>query len=138
MFHLPQALRQGFRTLAHTRGLAIVAILSLGVAVNVAVFAVVYAVLVRPLPHPDPDRLVAISSRNLTDGREHQMAPLDFFDFERQSSSFDRIAAYYPPGFTLTGSSAAERVPGARVTSGIFDVFGVQPMLGRGFLPEED
>jgi hypothetical protein len=95
MFQLPQALRHGFRSLGHTRGLAVVAILSLGVAVNVAVFAVVYAVLVRPLPHPDADRLVAIWSRSLTDGREHQMAPLDFFDFERQSSSFDRIAAYY-------------------------------------------
>lgn len=138
MFQLPQALRQGFRSLGHTRGLAVVAILSLGVAVNIAVFAVVYAVLVRPLPHPDADRLVAIWSRSLTDAREHQMAPLDFFDFERQSSSFDRVAAYYPPGFTLTGTSAAERVPGARATSGIFDVFGVKPMLGRGFRPQED
>ena len=69
MFHLPQALvrASGHR---HARGLAIVAILSLGVGVNVAVFAVVHAVLLRPLPHPDADRLVAIWSRDLTSGRE--------------------------------------------------------------------
>jgi putative ABC transport system permease protein len=138
MFHSPQALRNGIRMLGSARGLAIVAVLSLGIAVNVAVFSVVHAVLVRPLPHPDPGRLVAIASRDLTDGREHQMAPLDFFDFERQSSSFDRIAAYYPPGFTITGNSAAERVAGARATSGIFTVFGVRPILGRSFRPDED
>ena len=138
MFRLPQALRHGIRMLGRARGLAIVAVLSLGIAVNVAVFAVISAVLVRPLPHPDSKRLVAISSRDLTSGREHQMAPLDFFDFERQSSSFEWIAAYYPPGFTLTGASIAERVPGARATSRIFEVFGVRPILGRGFLPSED
>ena len=55
-----------------------------------------------------------------------------------RASSFARIAAYYPPGFTLTGGGQAERVSGARASSGIFDVFGVQPALGRGFLPEED
>ncbi len=66
------------------------------------------------------------------------MAPLDFFDFERRASSFARVAAYYPPGFTLTGGEQAERVSGARASSGIFDVFGVQPTLGRGFLSAED
>ena len=65
-------------------------------------------------------------------------APLDFFDFERRTTSFARLAAYYPPGFTLTGGEQAERVSGARASSGIFEVFGVQPALGRGFLPAED
>ena len=87
---------------------------------------------------PMPDRLVAISSRNIESGREHLTAPLDFFDFERRASSFARVAAYYPPGFTLTGGEQAERVSGARASSGIFDVFGVQPALGRGFVPAED
>ena len=120
------------------RGIAIVAVLTLGITVNVAVFALVYSVLLRPLPHPDADRLVAVSSRDVRLGRDHQMAPLDFFDFERETSSFERLAAYYPPGFTLTGTGAAERVPGARASSGIFDVFGVQPVLGRTFRRDED
>ena len=98
----------------------------------------IHAALLRPLPHPDPDRLVAISSRNIESGREHQTAPLDFFDIERRAASFERVAAYYPPGFTLTGGGQAERVSGARASSGIFEVFGVQPVLGRGFVPAED
>jgi putative ABC transport system permease protein len=138
MFQLAQTIRNGFRMVAHARGLAIIGVLMLGSGANVAVFAVVHAVLVRPLPHPDAGRLVAISSRNIPSDRDHQMAPLDFFDFERGSSSFARMAAYYPPGFTLTGDGAAERVAGVRASSGIFDVFGVRPVLGRGFLPEED
>ena len=124
--------------LRSARGVAIVAVLALGVTVNLAVFALVYSVLLRPLPHPDAERLVAVSSRDVRLGRNHQMAPLDFFDFERQTSTFERLAAYYPPGFTLTGAAAAERVPGARASSGIFDVFGVQPIIGRTFRPEED
>ena len=63
-------------------------VLALGVGVNLAVFSVIHASLLRPLPHPDPDRLVAISSRNIESGREHLTAPLDFFDFERRASSF--------------------------------------------------
>ena len=117
---------------------AVAFVLALGVGVNIAVFGVVHATLLRPLPHRQADRLVSISSRNLDNGREHLMAPLDFFDFERRASSFARVAAYYPPGFTLTGGGQAERVSGARASSGIFDVFGVQPTLGRGFLPAED
>ena len=117
---------------------AVVVVLALGVGVNLAVFGVIHAALLRPLPHPDPDRLVAISSRHIESGREHLTAPLDFFDIERRASSLSRVAAYYPPGFTLTGGGQAERVSGARASSGIFDVFGVQPVLGRGFVPAED
>jgi len=138
MTRLSQALRPGIRMLRSARGVAIVAVLTLGITVNVAVSALVYSVLLRPLPHRDADRLVAVSSRDLKLGRDHQMAPLDFFDFERSTSSFERLGAYYPPGFTLTGTGAAERVPGARASSGIFEVFGVQPILGRTFRRDED
>ena len=135
---LLQDTRYAMRRLRRARVPAVVVVLALGVGVNLAVFGVIHAALLRPLPHPDPDRLVAISSRDIESGREHQTAPLDFFDFERRASSFTRVAAYYPPGFTLTGGGQAERVSGARASSGIFDVFGVQPILGRGFLPAED
>ena len=133
-----QDLRYATRRLRRGRGPAVAAVLALGVGVNLAVFSVIHASLLQPLPHPEPDRLVSISSRNLESGREHLTAPLDFFDFEQRASAFARMAAYYPPGFTLTGGEQAERVSGARASSGIFDVFGVQPALGRGFAPAED
>jgi putative ABC transport system permease protein len=135
---LLQDLRYATRRLHRGRVPAVAAVLALGVGVNLAVFSVIHASLLQPLPHPGADRLVSISSRNLESGREHLTAPLDFFDFEQRTSAFARIAAYYPPGFTLTGGEPAERVSGARASSGIFDVFGVQPALGRGFLPAED
>ena len=135
---LRQDIRYAVRRLPRARVPAIVAVLALGVGGNLAVFSVIHASLLRPLPHPDADRLVSISSRNLENGRDHLTAPLDFFDFERRASSFVRLAAYYPPGFTLTGGEQAERVAGARASSGIFEVFGAQPALGRGFLRSED
>jgi putative ABC transport system permease protein len=135
---LLQDLRYAMRRLHRGRVPAVAAVLALGVGVNLAVFSVIQASLLQPLPHPEPDRLVSISSRNVASGREHLTAPLDFFDFEQRTTAFARIAAYYPPGFTLTGGEHAERVSGARASSGIFEVFGVQPALGRGFLPTED
>ena len=135
---LRQDTRYAMRRLGRARVPAVVVVLALGVGVNLAVFGVIHAALVRPLPHPEPDRLVAISSRHIESGREHQTAPLDFFDIERRAASLSRVAAYYPPGFTLTGSGEAERVSGARASSGIFDVFGVRPAIGRGFVPLED
>ena len=135
---LSQDLRYATRRLHRARTLAVAAVLALGVGVNLAVFSVIQASLLQPLPHPEPDRLVSISSRNLENGRDHLTAPLDFFDFDQRASAFARMAAYYPPGFTLTGGEQAERVSGARASSGIFEVFGVRPALGRGFLPAED
>jgi putative ABC transport system permease protein len=135
---LTQDLRYARRRFRRSRGPAIVAVLALGVGVNLAVFSVIQAALLRPLPHPHPDRLVAVSSRNIENGREHQTSPQDFFDFERRATTFEHLAAYYPPGFTITGDGQAERVSGARASSGIFAVFGVTPALGRGFGPDED
>ena len=133
-----QDTRYALRRLRSARTPAIVAVLAIGVSANLAVFSIIQAALLRPLPHPEADRLVAIQSRDIKSGREHLTAPLDFFDIERRSASLARVAGYYPPGFTITGGEHAERVAGARASSGIFDVFGVQPVLGRGFLPAED
>ena len=135
---LAQDVRYAVRRLHRSRGPAIVAVLALGIGVNLAVFSVIDAALIRPLPHPQPDRLVAISSFSIAQGREHLTSPLDFFDVERRASSLERVAAYFPPGFTITGQGEAERVSGARASSGIFAVLGVQLLLGRGFLPQED
>ena len=88
-----QDLRYARRRFFRSRGPAVVAVLALGVGLNLAVFAVIHAALLRPLPHPDPDRLVAISSMNLETRRDHLVAPLDFFDFQRRASSFEHMAA---------------------------------------------
>ncbi len=133
-----QDCQYSLRQLRRGRGFAVVVVLALGVGANLAVFSVVYAALLRPLPHLHPERLVSISSRDLTRGSDHLTSPLDFFDLERRTSSFERVAAYYPPGFTLTGNGPVERVSGARASSGIFEVFGVRPALGRGFRSDED
>ena len=135
---LQQDFRYSWRQLRRGRGVAVVMALSLGVGATLAVFSVVYTALMRPLPHPNPDRLVSISSRDLASGRDQLTAPLDFFDLEQRTTSFDRLGAYYPPGFTLTGNGPAERVAGARASSGVLDVFGVRPVLGRGFNPDDD
>jgi predicted permease len=118
--------------------LALVAVLALGIGLNLSTFSVIHAVLLRPLPHPGPDRLVTIFERDIASGSRHLTSPADFFDLEQRAASFARMGAYYPPGFTLTGGEEAERVQGARASSGIFEVFGVQPFLGRGFLAAED
>ena len=87
---LLQDLRYATRRLHRGRGPAVAAVLALGVGVNLAVFSVIHASLLQPLPHPGADRLVSISSRNLESGREHLTAPLDFFDFEQRTSAFAR------------------------------------------------
>ena len=91
---LLQDTRYAMRRLRRARVPAVVVVLALGVGVNLAVFGVIHAALPRPLPHADPDWLVAISSRDIESGREHQTAPLDFFDIERRTSSLSRA---WPP-----------------------------------------
>ena len=120
--------RYAVRRLRQARVPAVVAVLALGVGVNLAVFSVIYASIFRPLPHPEPDRLVSISSRKIESGREHLTAPLDFFDFERRTSSFARLAAYYPPGFTLTGGRTGGA--GQRCARQFRDIRGVRRPAG--------
>lgn len=138
MNEVGQDVRYSLRGLRRGRSVAVMLVLAIGVGANLAVFSVVHAALLRPLPHPDPDRLVAIVGRDTRTGARQTVSPQDFFDLERKARSFDRVAAYFPPGFTLTGGGDPERVTGSRASSGIFDVFGVRPVVGRGFLPEED
>ena len=109
---LQQDVRYSLRQLRRGRGFAVVAVLSLGVGANLAVFSVVYTALMRPLPHPNPDRLVSISSRELTSGRDHLTAPLDFFDFEQRATSFERLGATIRPALR---SPATGRPNGSRV-----------------------
>src|SRR4029450_397009 len=88
---LLQDLRYAMRRLNRGRVPAVAAVLALGVGVNLAVFSVIQASLLRPLPHPQPDRLVSISSLNIESGREHLTAQLDFFGFVQRASFFSPL-----------------------------------------------
>jgi putative ABC transport system permease protein len=116
----------------------VILILALGIGANTAIFSLVNAVLLRPLPYPEPDRLVMLWEGNLKEGGKHLVSPADFFDLQKNTQSFEYLAALYPPGFNLTGVNEPERVSGARVSASIFATLGVKPFLGRTFNPEED
>jgi putative ABC transport system permease protein len=104
--------------------------LSLGVGATTAMFTVVDAVLLRGLPYPQSDRLVAIWP-NTT------VAPQDVAEAERPRAGFDAIGGYSRWGFTLTGGAQAEAVSGARVTPGVLQALGVRPLRGRWFEPQD-
>ena len=114
-----------------------VATLALGIGANTAIFSVVDAVVLRPLPYRDPHRLVMLWERRPKS--DHVVASYpDFRDWRDRSRSFDGAAAYSGWTFNLTGDGPPERVDSAVVSASFFDVLGVTPHLGRGFRPEEE
>ena len=140
MTTLLQDLRFGLRMLRKNPGFTVVAIvvLALGIGANSAIFSVVNTVLLRPLPYPDPDRLVWIWAHSPTRGIPfHFLLYADFADWRKQARSFEAMSAYFPRAVTLT-SREPERVPSLQVNASFLRVFGVQPMLGRDFLVEDD
>ncbi len=134
-----QDLRYGARMLLKNPGFTLVAVLTLalGIGANTAIFSVVNAVLLRPLPYANPDRLVAASPyRNATDG--YTVLSPDFLNWRAQSQSFERIAAYTSGTADLTGSGEPERLTAGLVSAELFSTLGVTPALGRGFTAAED
>jgi putative ABC transport system permease protein len=138
MRSLWQDLRFGVRMLGRSRGLTTISLLALalGIGANTAIFSIVNAVLVRPLPYPEPDRLVWFWEVQPNLPRAPFSAG-DFLDFQAQNQSFEQLAAMHRVSFTMTGRGAAERLPGMVVTPNFFTALGVQPILGRNFLPGE-
>jgi putative ABC transport system permease protein len=131
-----QDLRYGARMLRTQPGFTLIAVitLALGIGANTAIFSVVNAVLLRPLPCEDPDRLVAFSQQ----GRPEYCSLPDFADWREQSRSFERMAAFTDRAFNLTGVGEAERLPGQTITSDLFPALSIPLAFGRSFLPEED
>ncbi len=132
-------LRFAARMLWKNRGFAAVAVvaLALGVGANTAVFSVVNAVLLKPLPYKDPDRLVRIS------GYSERIPGLsvsypDFLDWRAQAASFELMAATQFGSYNLSGGGEPERLQGRNVSPEFFSVFGVAPALGRTFTEEEN
>ena len=112
--------------------------LALGIGANTAIFSVVNGLLLKPLPYPDPDRLVLIMESNPAQGFPRQSAaPPNFADWRRQSRLFAGMTAISERRFNLTGEANPETVQGTRVTPEFFRVLGVRPVLGRDFLAEE-
>ncbi len=135
-------LRYGFRILLKRPGFAAVAVLTLalGAGVNTAIFSVVDAVLLRPLPYPEPERLVMLWTTMRLQGTSNSGSALpDYREWRDRSHSFEGLAGFYYSDFNLAGGGAEpERAQGAHVTANLFSVLGVRPALGRGFLPEEE
>ncbi len=135
-------LRYAVRTLHKRPGFAAVTILSLALGVGgvSAMFSLVDGVLLRPLPFADPDRLVLLwgVETGMRTGSSAASYP-DFVDFEEQNSVFEELAGWSSASFAVTGSEGEPMmIDAARVTYDLLPMLGVQPAIGRGFLPEED
>lgn len=138
-----QDIRISLRMLRKSTGFAVAAIgtFALTLGANTAIFSVVYAALLKPLPYPNPQELVAISMSVPTlQNRFPSLAvrPIDFEEFRRSNEVFAELAAIRDRNFNLTGSGEPERLYGARVSANLFSLLGVQPALGRTFLKDED
>jgi putative ABC transport system permease protein len=131
-------LRYALRSLKNHPGFATVAVITLavGIGANSAIFSVVSAVLLRPLPYPDPDGLVQVHALNR--GDLWTVSPPDFVDWRRDIGVFSVMAAFHPSSFALTGSGPAVRVEGARATSALLPMLGGDPILGRVFGEEHE
>ncbi len=136
---LLQDLRYALRMLAKSPGfMAVAAItLALGIGANTAIFSVVNAVLLRPLPYRDPSRLVLMneSSKQLPD---MSVSYPNYLDWRDRSRSFERIAAVQPAQYTLSGVERPERLGGWNVTADFFPTLGVTPVVGRGLTQQDD
>jgi putative ABC transport system permease protein len=140
MGNILRNLRFNLRTLRKHPGFALVAIftLALSIGANSAVFSVVNAILLRPLPYGDPERLVMLWEKNVQNGVEQFPASYpDYADFKEQSHSFQQLAAFRSEDFTLTGGGEPERIIGAAVTGDFFQMMGVPAALGRPLSAED-
>ncbi len=131
----------GFRLFRHAPGFALagVLVIALGVATTTAIFSVVYGVMLRPLPYPEPDRLVALWSRTPATAGRVKVNPADHRDVLRSTGVFEDVAlANAPQNFNLIGEGEPERVEAARLASNIFSVLRISPRLGRRFTPDDE
>ena len=139
LFNMLRDVRYAIRQLTTTPGFSAVAILTLalGIGATTAIFSVVNGVLLRPLPYPHPETLVRVHEIVDKFGR-FSVAPASFLDWRQQNTVFDHIAAFNSAGATLQTVDGPERVQGAVVSSDLFDLLDVTPVLGRTFRADED
>jgi putative ABC transport system permease protein len=136
-----QDLRFGVRVLWKNPGFTIVAVLTLalGIGANTAIFSIVNAVVLRPLPFKDPDRIMLLLGNNpQRELLQNGVTPPDFLDWRTQSRSFSEMAAFESTIFRHTADTGAERLNGYSVTANFFDLLGEKPLLGRVFTADEE
>lgn len=136
-------IRVAIRSLLRQRSFSAVAILTLalGAGATTAIFSVVYGVLLRPLPYPQPERIVSLWQTTRTAFSQNgggTVSHMNYLDWKREARSFDSLALYSTSRFILTGLGDAEVIPGGSVTPDFFRVFGATPVMGREFTDEED
>src|ERR1700724_1604647 len=139
MHSLIQDIRFSARLMRKRPGMTflVIAALVLGIGINSAVFTVVNAVLIRPLPFPDPDRVTLI----LTKSYQFPNMPVsypEFLDWKKQSHSFETIVALRFLNINLTGYGTPEHLKGIRTSVSFFKVLGMRPFLGRDFIEDDD
>jgi len=136
---LGQDLRYALRTLRGSPGFTAVAILTLGLGIgaNTAIFSFVDGVLLKPLPYPEPDRIVRVLEKPPR-GERNGISTLNFLDWQKDNAVFEYMAATSGGGATLGGISDPVQLRGGRVSARYFDIYGIKAALGRTFLPGED
>src|SRR5437868_3880127 len=134
-----QDLRLAMRGFARSPGFALVAAvtLALGIGANTAIFSVLSAVLLRPLPYPQADQLVAVGQADAKEDKLVTTSYLDFVEWRQNVKTLRELAAWHDDEVTLTGVEQPERLHGIATSANIFDTLGVRPVLGRGFAAGE-
>src|SRR3954451_6610517 len=134
-------IRYGIRALVQHPAFAVIVVitLALGIGANTAIFSVVNAVLLRPLPYKDPARLLLVQESLPKLGWNYGgIAAAETLDYMAGNEGFSEMAAYTTLNFNLTGQGEARRVQAARVSPSLSPLLGVSPILGRAFAPDED
>lgn len=132
-------LRHGWRQLWQQAlvGLTAIGILALGMAASVTAFSVVSQLLLRPLPYPDPDRIVTLWERRDDTPAPADVAPGNFLDWRDRATTMSALAGAEPYSYDYTGGDRPEVLRAVQVTEGFFDIFGLPPVMGRYFRPDE-
>src|SRR5437867_2800245 len=133
-------LRYAIRTLFKNPSFATVAVLTLafGIGATTAIFSVVNAILLRPLPYRDADRIVVVWEKRPIEGtKTNGVTRADYLDWRSQNRVFASLTAHDELPFTLTDGREPERLTGTLVSVDMLETYGIQPILGRGFLPSD-
>ncbi len=141
MANLRSDIRYAVRNLLKRPGFTLIAVitLALGIGANSVIFSAINALLIKPLPFPDLDRVVAVWDKNASHGVErNEVAMANYLDWRDQNQSFEQLALYRWWSANLTGIEPPERIQGFLVTANFLDVVGIKPILGRGFYQEEN
>jgi putative ABC transport system permease protein len=139
---LARDIRYGFRSLLKAPAFTAIAVLALGLGIgaNTAIFSVADALLLKPLPIPESDRLIILEEQAPGQSGDDYIgvAPANFLDWQQQSKSMGQMTMWMWDSVSLTGEGTPEKAQGYRVMSDFFSICGVQPLLGRTFLPQEN